>query len=197
MYARAMQESDTPRHGFRPKTDILTIPNAMSLAGGALTCWGTKRANNPVGLAAVATGRLIDVADGAVARKLGQSSNFGALTDATIDKVATATYLWKLHEQGIVPPSVVRAFTGINMANSALTAVAMLQQPGEPQRPTRGGKWGLALQTAALLSFHAEHLLKERHPGTARIAGGLGRVATLCAIPLSLSATRAYYRRLR
>lgn len=197
MYARAMQESDIPRRGFQPKTDIFTVPNAMSLAGGALTCWGAKRANNPVGLAAVATGRLIDVADGAAARKLDQSSNFGALTDATMDKIATATYLWDLHRQGIVPPSVVRAFTGINIANSALTAVAMLQQPGEPQRPTRSGKWGLALQTAALLSFHTEHLLKERHPGAAQIAGRLGRAATLCAIPLSLSATRAYYRRLR
>ena len=59
---------------FNPRTNILTIPNAMSVAGAVLALRGAKRIDTTAGIAQVAAGRFIDVLDGIVARKTGQSA---------------------------------------------------------------------------------------------------------------------------
>lgn len=52
----------TPR--FNPRTDIPTIPNAMSIAGAVLAWRGAKRIDTTAGIAQVAAGRFIDILDG-------------------------------------------------------------------------------------------------------------------------------------
>ncbi len=78
---------------FNPRTDIPTIPNAMSIAGAVLAWRGAKRIDTAAGIAQVAAGRFIDVLDGIVARKTGQTSDFGALLDTGLDKATTAIIL--------------------------------------------------------------------------------------------------------
>lgn len=46
---------------FNPRTDIPTIPNAMSIAGAILAWRGAKRIDTAAGIAQVAAGRFIDV----------------------------------------------------------------------------------------------------------------------------------------
>lgn len=53
---------------FNPRTDIPTIPNAMSIAGAVLAWCGAKRIDTAAGIAQVAAGRFIDVLDGIVGR---------------------------------------------------------------------------------------------------------------------------------
>ena len=81
---------------FNPRTDIPTIPNAMSIAGAVLALRGAKRIDTTAGIAQVAAGRFIDVLDGIVARKTGQTSDFGALLDAGLDKAVTAIILYEI-----------------------------------------------------------------------------------------------------
>lgn len=60
---------------FNPRTDIPTIPNAMSVAGAVLAWRGAKRIDDTTaGIAQVAAGRFIDVLDGIVARKTGRQA---------------------------------------------------------------------------------------------------------------------------
>ena len=67
----------------------------MSLAGAVLAWRGAKRINTTAGVAQVVAGRLIDTLDGTVARQTGQTSNFGAIVDAGLDKTTTAKLLYE------------------------------------------------------------------------------------------------------
>ncbi len=88
---------------FNPRTDILTIPNAMSIAGAVLAWRGAKRIDTAAGIAQVAAGRFIDILDGIVARKTGQTSDFGALLDAGLDKAVTAIILYEIKSKNLSP----------------------------------------------------------------------------------------------
>ena len=90
--------------------DIVTIPNAMSLVGGKLTWDGAENLESVSGLVRVIIGRSIDVADGAVARATGQTSNVGAAVDAITDKVVTLKLLYEMlkkaqHQSRLSAPS--------------------------------------------------------------------------------------------
>ena len=61
---------------FNPRTDILTIPNAMSVAGAVLARRGVKRIDTTAGIAQVAAGRFIDVLDGIVRPQNGADKRF-------------------------------------------------------------------------------------------------------------------------
>lgn len=104
--------------------DIVTIPNAMSLVGGKLTWEGAENLESVSGLVRVIIGRSIDVADGAVARATGQTSNVGAAVDAITDKVVTLKLLYEMLKKGAAPKSVIGTIAVLNTINAAATGIA-------------------------------------------------------------------------
>ena len=74
--------------------DIFTIANAMSVCGAVLAWKGAEATETPKGAAMLIAGRGLDALDGKVARATSQTSNFGALVDAGLDKIATAKIIY-------------------------------------------------------------------------------------------------------
>ena len=163
---------------FNPRTDIPTIPNAMSIAGAILAWRGAKRIDTAAGIAQVAAGRFIDVLDGIVARKTGQTSDFGALLDAGLDKAVTAIILYEIKSKNLAPTEIIAAITAFNGINAVASAKTIVEAGDETVRPEISGKLALALETSSLLA----HLVGSRLETTgqsqlARVARGIGNLA--------------------
>ena len=137
---------------FNPRTDIPTIPNAMSIAGAVLAWRGAKRIDTTAGIAQVAAGRFIDVLDGIVARKTGQTSDFGAGLDAGLDKAVTAIILYKIKSKNLAPTEIIATITAFNGINAVASAKTIVEAGDETVRPEISGKLALALETSSLLS---------------------------------------------
>ena len=177
--------------------DIVTIPNAMSLAGGKLTWDGAENLESVSGLVRVIIGRSIDVADGAVARATGQTSNVGAAVDAITDKVVTLKLLYAMLKKGAAPKSVIGTIAVLNTTNAIATGIAKLRgkHKGET-RPTKSGKLAMAGETLALFAYAgaytAEHNDKSELAETLRT---VGRTAFVASLPLAAHASCTYVKR--
>lgn len=183
---------------FNPRTDIPTIPNAMSIAGAVLALCGAKRIDTTAGIAQVAAGRFIDVLDGIVARKTGQTSDFGALLDAGLDKAVTAIILYEIKSKNLAPTEIIAAITAFNGINAVASAKTIVEAGDETVRPEISGKLALALETSSLLA----HLLGSRLETTgqgqlARVARGIGNLAFAVSLPLAFKSTLSYVKRAR
>lgn len=183
---------------FDPRTDVLTIPNAMSIAGAVLAWRGAKRIDTATGIAQVAAGRFIDVLDGVVARKTGQTSDFGALLDAGLDKATTAIILREIKNKDLAPTEVIAAITAFNGINAVASAKTIVEAGDETVRPEISGKLALALETSSLLA----HLLGSRLETTgqsqlAKVARGIGNLAFAVSLPLAVKSTLSYIERAR
>ena len=181
---------------FNPRTDIPTIPNAMSIAGAILAWRGAKRIDTAAGIAQVAAGRFIDVLDGIVARKTGQTSDFGALLDAGLDKAVTAIILYEIKSKNLAPTEIIAAITAFNGINAVASAKTIVETGDETVRPEISGKLALALETSSLLA----HLVGSRLGTTgqsqlARVARGIGNLAFAVSLPFAVKSTASYIKR--
>ena len=183
---------------FNPRTDIPTIPNAMSVAGAVLAWRGAKRIDTAAGIAQVAAGRFIDVLDGIVARKTGQTSDFGAGLDAGLDKAVTAIILYKIKSKNLAPTEIIAAIIAFNGINAVASAKTIVEAGDETVRPEISGKLALALETSSLLA----HLVGSRLETTGqsqltRVARGIGDLAFAVSLPLAVKSTLSYVKRAR
>ena len=158
----------------------------MSLAGAILAWRGAKHIDTAAGIAQVAAGRFIDVLDGIVARKTGQTSDFGALLDAGLDKAVTAIILYKIKSKNLAPTEIIAAITAFNGINAVASAKTIVEAGDETVRPEVSGKLALALETSSLLA----HLVGSRLETTgqsqlARVARGIGNLAFAVSLPLA------------
>ncbi|QJU04890.1 CDP-alcohol phosphatidyltransferase family protein [Candidatus Saccharibacteria bacterium oral taxon 488] len=177
--------------------DALTIPNAMSLAGGKLTWDGAENLEEVSGLAQVIIGRSIDVADGAVARATGQTSNVGAAVDAITDKLVTGKLLYEMYKKGAAPKSIIGTIALLNTINAAATGIANYRSKHKGEtRPTTSGKLAMAGETLALFAYAsaytAEHNGKSKLAKTLRAAG---RTAFVASLPPAAHASWTYIKR--
>lgn len=177
--------------------DIFTIPNAMSLTGGKLTWDGAENLEEVSGLAQVIIGRTIDVADGAVARATGQTSNVGAAVDAITDKVVTLKLLYEILKKGAAPKSVIGTIALLNTINAAATGITNYRSKHKGEtRPTTSGKLAMAGETLALFAYAsaytAEHNDKSELAETLRT---VGRTAFVASLPLAAHASCIYIKR--
>ena len=177
--------------------DIFTIPNAMSLVGGKLTWEGAENLEHVSGLAQVITGRTLDVADGAVARATGQTSNVGAAVDAITDKVVTLKLLYEMLKKGAAPKSVIGTIALLNTINAIATGVANYRSEHKGEtRPTTSGKLAMAGETLALFAYAGAHTAE--HNGESKLAKTLrrvGRTAFIGSLPLAAHASWTYIKR--
>ena len=177
--------------------DALTIPNAMSLAGGKLTWDGAENLEEVSGLVRVIIGRTLDVADGAVARATGQTSNVGAAVDAITDKVVTLKLLYEMLKKGAAPKSVIGTIALLNTINAIATGVANYRSEHKGEtRPTTSGKLAMAGETLALFAYTSAYTAEQN--GESKLAKTLrrvGRTAFIGSLPLAAHASWTYIKR--
>ena len=192
---KAREVSPTAR---KVAKDIFTIPNFISVTGAALAMRGSEEIDTAKGLAKCAVGRLADVLDGKVARMTGQTSNTGAALDATTDKIVMAKILYELHKKKMAPGEVLVIVALLNSINAAATGIANLRSDEKAEtRPTKSGKVGLAMETAALVAYAAAELADKRtdSPKPAKLLRKLGAGAFAASLPFAVHATHTYIKR--
>ena len=178
--------------------DIFTIPNLISVTGAALAIHGSNKIDTAEGLAECAVGRLADILDGKVARMTGQTSNFGAALDATTDKIVMAKILYEMNKKGLAPKYVLGTVALLNSINAMATGIANLRSDEKAEtRPTKSGKVGLAMETAALVAYAAAELADKRtdNPKPAKLLRKLGAGAFAASLPFAAHATCTYIKR--
>ena len=192
---KARETSPTAR---KVAKDVFTIPNLISVTGAALAIHGSEKIDTAEGLAECAVGRLADVLDGKVARMIGQTSNFGAALDATTDKIVMAKILYEIHKKGLAPKYVLGTVAVLNSINAVATGIANLRSKEKAEtRPTKSGKVGLAMETAALVAYAAAELADKRtdNPKPAKLLRKLGATAFAASLPFAAHATCTYIKR--
>ena len=178
--------------------DIFTAPNLISVAGAALAIHGSEKIDTAEGLAECAVGRLADVLDGKVARMAGQTSNFGAALDATTDKIVIAKILYEMNKKELAPKYVLGTVAALNLINAGATGIANLRSDEKAEtRPTKSGKVGLAMETAALVAYAAAELADKRtdSPKPAKLLRKLGAGTFAASLPFAAHATCTYIKR--
>ena len=181
---------------FDPRTDILTIPNVMSLAGAVLAWRGAKRINTPAGVAHVVAGRLIDTLDGTIARQTGQTSNFGAIVDAGLDKTTTAKLLYEMWRQDIAPKEVLGLIAAFNTVNAIASTKSAIDIADETVRPDISGKLALAFETGSLFAHAISARLEASGKSNqANLARNIGNLSFVAALPLAVKSTSSYIKR--
>ena len=178
--------------------DIFTIPNLISVTGAALAIHGSEKIDTAEGLTECAVGRLADVLDGKVARMTGQTSNTGAALDATTDKIVMAKILYEMNKKELAPKYVLGTVALLNSINALSTGIANLRSDEKAEtRPTKSGKVGLAMETAALVAYAAAELADKRtdNPKPAKLLRKLGAGAFAASLPFAAHATCTYIKR--
>ena len=178
--------------------DVFTIPNLISVTGAALAIHGSNKIDTAEGLAECAVGRLADILDGKVARMTGQTSNFGAALDAATDKIVMAKILYEMNKKGLAPKYVLGTVALLNSINAMATGIANLRSDEKAEtRPTKSGKVGLAMETAALVAYAAAELADKRtdNPKPAKLLRKLGAGAFAASLPFAAHATCTYIKR--
>ena len=192
---KAREVSPTAR---KVAKDVLTVPNLISVAGATLAIRGSEKIDTAEGLAECAVGRLADVLDGIVARMTGQTSNTGAALDATTDKIVMAKILYEMNKKELAPKRVLGTVAVLNSINAAATGIANLRSDEKAEtRPTKSGKVGLAMETAALVAYAAAELVDKRtdSPKPAKLLRKLGAGAFAASLPFATHATYTYIKR--
>ena len=178
--------------------DIFTVPNLISVTGATLAIRGSKKIDTVEGLTKCAVGRLADVLDGKVARMTGQTSNFGAALDATTDKIVMAKILYEMNKKELAPKRILGTVAVLNSINAIATGIANLRNDEKAEtRPTKSGKVGLAMETAALVAYAAAELVDKRtdNPKPAKLLRKLGAGAFAASLPFAAHATCTYIKR--
>ena len=192
---KAREASPTVR---KVAKDVFTIPNLISVTGAALAIHGSKKIDTTEGLTECAVGRLADVLDGKVARMTGQTSNTGAALDATTDKIVMAKILYEMNKKELAPKYVLGTVALLNSINAVATGIANLRSDEKAEtRPTKSGKVGLAMETAALVAYAAAELADKRtdNPKPAKLLRKLGATAFAASLPFAVHATCTYIKR--
>lgn len=174
-----------------PIADVLTVPNAISAVGLGLVLKGSAHADTGWGIGLTVAGRLLDLLDGIVARRMNQSSQFGAGIDAAFDKVGVLAIGVNEWRYRIAPRSALLAIAAQNAVNLAATAISTRLGGDEELAPAKDGKRAMGYQNAALGAYAVAGLLRRRGIPAAALAfqlvghGGIGVGVGYFGIPAS------------
>lgn len=197
--------------GFR---EIATVPNVMSTAGAVYVARGLHEGlDTPEGAWHVFVGRMLDIGDGIAARFLHQSSDFGALLDASLDKGGVVGIVAEEVSKDILPKPLAAAIIGQNAANVALTKMAQENHPEAELRPTRNGKRAMFYQNFTMGFLSLKRVFSEAHPDTSfkyetvnrffahehpllsRMSGVTAYACAAAGLSYGAKATKEYYAR--
>ena len=109
-----------------------------------------------------------------------------------------AKILYEMDKKGLAPKRVLGTVAILNSINAVATGIANLRSEEKAEtRPTKSGKVGLAMETAALVAYAAAELVDKRtdNPKPAEILRKLGAGAFAASLPLAVHATCTYIER--
>lgn len=174
------------------------MPNLISGIGFGLVVAGAFAVETLAGLLAIIAGRLLDLADGWVARQIRQSSRLGAMLDATLDKLAGLAIIIALWNAGMAPKAALVAIVVHNLLNAIITASTAKRQPDRKLVPSLHGKYAMAAQNAALAAYAVSFFVASSSPLTGHMLYLSGHAATVFGVIIfGLPATLGYLKRLR
>ena len=177
-------------------SDVLTVPNAISALGLALTVHGSRRADTGWGITETVAGRLLDLLDGKVARMLDQSSEFGAGIDAAFDKAGVLAIGINEWRGGIAPKPALLVIALQNAVNLVATAVATRLGGEEDLAPVLAGKAAMAYQNGALGAYAVSALFRRRNRAVSVVFRVIGDVDTVVGTGwFGVKASRRYVSR--
>ena len=179
---------------FNPRTNILTIPNAMSVAGAVLALRGAKRIDTTAGIAQVGW---------PVHRRSRRHRRPQNGADKRFRRVAgcwarQSCHCYEIKSKNLAPTEIIAAITAFNGINAVASAKTIVETGDETVRPEISGKLALALETSSLLA----HLVGSRLETTgqsqlARVARGIGNLAFAVSLPFAFKSTLSYIERAR
>ena len=103
-----------------------------------------------------------------------------------------------MNKKRLAPKKVLVAVAAPNLINALATGIANLRSDEKAEtRPTKSGKVGLAMETAALVAYAAAELADKRtdSPKPAEILRKLGAGAFAASLPFAVHATHTYIKR--
>lgn len=156
------------------RQDVFSPANAMSLLGLGLTIYGALNITSLAGVLIIGVGRLIDVFDGKIARATHESP-FGALVDATCDKLGLAVLvpaIWIAHIAPVWLLVYILAQNIINVLLSVWTAVR-----GGTPAASRFGKYALFIQNLSLGCYALGNTIDNEPFKLVGLLLGLGSIA--------------------
>lgn len=178
--------------------EVVTLPNAISATGFILAVHGARRLDTPLGLAETAAGRVLDLADGYVARATGQTSEFGASLDATFDKFASLAIVASEWHKDIAPKPALVAMMSQNIINSVATGIAIKKHPAQVIASSRDGKYAMAAQNFALAAYAQAEILQDSRARTSQAIRNIGHIATVVGVGFfGVKATVGYIKRIQ
>ncbi len=133
------------------KADVLSPANAVSLFGLIMTVVGAININTLAGVLTLGFGRFVDVFDGKIARAT-HVSPFGALVDATCDKIGIAVLLPAVWFANIAPYWLLIYIAAQNIINIALNFLTAARDTVPTSSKT--GKHAMFMQNISL-GFYA------------------------------------------
>jgi phosphatidylglycerophosphate synthase len=129
------------------KADVLSPANAISLVGLGLTIYGSFNITSLTGVLLLGAGRFIDVFDGPIARRT-HTSSFGALVDATCDKIGIAFLVGAVWIADYVPTWLLVYVVAQNIANVMLSWLTARR--GMKPTASKSGKYAMFLQNVSI-----------------------------------------------
>jgi phosphatidylglycerophosphate synthase len=178
--------------------DLLMPPTLLTATGMKLVHEGSQDLSKIANVKKIRNGRLLDIADGIVARTLNMESDAGALADVTADKLEQLLVAIEAWKQDALPKSVISYLAIKNLAHTILTIAASLNHPGESFRTPQANKLAMFLENlGAGLLLEANAYEKELpDEGKHDVRRKIGTASLAISIVFELSALRTMTRRL-
>lgn len=167
------------------KRDVFSPANASSLIGLGLVAYGSIHITTLSGVLFIGLGRFLDIFDGKIARAT-HTSPFGALVDATCDKLGLAVLIPAAWISHVAPYWLLSYILIQNVANVVLS-LWNAARGGIPSA-SRFGKHALFIQNISLGSYALGNVIDN---GFFKF---LGLVLGIASIAWAVRATYGYTR---
>ena len=153
-YIPGLREALAPFRATKPsREEFFSLPNAISLTGFLLVVDGARNITTKEGVRNIAIGRGLDVVDGVAARLLHQTSDFGALVDAGLDKLGLAVIAFEAARQRALPPEILASMAANQSASAVINYMQQYQQSDTKCRPSPLGKLSMAAEMSAVVGL--------------------------------------------
>lgn len=167
------------------KSDVFSPANAVSLIGLSLTIYGSLNIETLSGVLILGLGRFIDIFDGKIARAT-HVSRFGAIVDATCDKIGIAFLVPAIWIAGIAPTWLLLYILAQNLLNVFFSGWATVRKA----KPTSSqyGKHAMFMQNISLGLYALGNTIDNQ------VFTLLGLVIGLASIYWAVRATYGYFK---
>ena len=144
------------------------VPSSISFAGYLLVRSGIEDGiTKPKGFTKVFAGRMLDLLDGFVARKMDWSTTFGKYADFILDKKATQEMYDATVVEGIIPSIYKDAIVSQEATTAIANGVTRVLHPGRTMGRTEEGAYAMAAKGLILGGYALAEVIREYQPEAA------------------------------